>query len=33
MWPQKTKQTSDDINFSILKKGIVIEGEKIIETS
>ena len=33
MWPQKTEQTSDSKKFSILKKGIGIEGEKIIETS
>ena len=33
MWPQKTKQTSDSKKISILKKGIGIEGEKIIETS
>ena len=33
MWPQKTKQTSDSKKFSIFKKEIGIEGEKIIETN
>ena len=31
MWSQKTKQTSDSKKFSILKKGIGIEGEKLLK--
>ena len=33
MWPKKINKLDDSKKISILKKGIGIEGEKIIETS